>query len=220
MAPPPTRRCAVGSGAQHLGLIGSSAHAEMRRSSTTSTTPTPRLLRPRGDAPRLRALVMTHPRAPPPTRRCALRLSRRARGTDGSSAHAEMRPRNADAVARDVRLLRPRGDAPTARSRFPSSSVAPPPTRRCARRGHAQRAAGGGSSAHAEMRRCDRSASTCLRRLLRPRGDAPRPSSSRPTREGAPPPTRRCALPGPHRQHVAAGSSAHAEMRPTSAATS
>ncbi len=96
----------------------------------------------------------------------------------------------------------------------------PPPTRRCT----AVRSRGArcprGSSAHAEMHRGRGSRSASRGRFLRPRGDAPRSSTRRASSALVPPPTRRCTPLSDSVLSHRGGSSAHAEMHPSSSATS
>ena len=213
-APPPTRRCAVRLSRRPPHAAGSSAHAEMRPPADCGSGRRLWLLRPRGDAPRFRADLSVGVEAPPPTRRCARPAHDRAGASCGSSAHAEMRPRRGRRRSARARLLRPRGDAPFERTASGGLRMAPPPTRRCARRSAATSFESSGSSAHAEMRPRSRSPAPQARGLLRPRGDAPRSIISGRVGGKAPPPTRRCA-PAALAEHVAGdGSSAHAEMRP------
>ena len=155
-APPPTRRCALLRGDYRSRRGGSSAHAEMRPFRALGRGGGQWLLRPRGDAPRKRSIFDAIERAPPPTRRCALLVRAACDCARGSSAHAEMRPRRSGARRLPLRLLRPRGDAPM-RTFEDSKAVAPPPTRRCARCLDERKAQTIGSSAHAEMRRPQRS---------------------------------------------------------------
>ena len=152
--------------------------------------------------------------APPPTRRCARGLPARRGRAGGSSAHAEMRRGTSPVGAGTSGLLRPRGDAPMNRDLRIVCQRAPSPTRRCAPAAGDADDAGRGSSAHAEMRPGGVRAERRARRLLRPRGDAPRSGSRSVSSRRAPPPTRRCAVLGVNRQEHGCGSSAHAEMRP------
>ena len=113
-APPPTRRCAPRDLQRVCSGAGSSAHAEMRPRSRIGGSGEGGLLRPRGDAPpsaqrtarRATAppptrrcahdgvgVSATIPGSPPPTRRCALAGHAQLEPGHGSSAHAEMRPR-------------------------------------------------------------------------------------------------------------------------------
>ncbi len=91
----------------------------------------------------------------------------------------------------------------------------PPPTRRCTRRGGKSRRTATGSSAHAEMHPAADIATYPWHRFLRPRGDAPEPSSRAFIRRRVPPPTRRCTRSTRSPMRSACGSSAHAEMHPT-----
>ena len=230
-APPPTRRCARGAVLERVDHRGSSAHAEMRPRRTSVTRASPRLLRlrpgcrrssprggrllrPRGDAPAWVQWGTTEVGAPPPTRRCAGRGNESPRHTTGSSAHAEMRPCGGSSRRRPDRLLRPRGDAPLQAWDTNLVMRAPPPTRRCARNPATQSVASAGSSAHAEMRPSRSKRLSELGGLLRPRGDAPASICTSRVPSRAPPPTRRCARVHRPREAAAAGSSAHAEMRP------
>ena len=151
-APPPTRRCALRRVRHEVGQLGSSAHAEMRRSTGSRRTRWPRLLRPRGDAPHEERRGSDRDSAPPPTRRCALSLSARRARRGGSSAHAEMRPKTASPGRGADWLLRPRGDAPPTLASRTAENPAPPPTRRCAATRRRSPSSTTGSSAHAEMR--------------------------------------------------------------------
>ncbi len=212
-APPPTRRCARRAAVDAVGELGSSAHAEMRPTPPTGQGARCRLLRPRGDAPASHDVRDDVRRAPPPTRRCAPCVIAVERAMTGSSAHAEMRRRASPARTSPRRLLRPRGDAPSARTISSCSRRAPPPTRRCALDGRSGSPPRAGSSAHAEMRRCHRRDAAAPLRLLRPRGDAPARANSDDNIVLAPPPTRRCARERSAVHASGQGSSAHAEMR-------
>ncbi len=213
-APPPTRRCALLRGDYRSRRGGSSAHAEMRPFRALGRGGGQWLLRPRGDAPRKRSIFDAIERAPPPTRRCALLVRAACDCARGSSAHAEMRPRRSGARRLPLRLLRPRGDAPMRTFEDSKAVRAPPPTRRCARCLDERKAQTIGSSAHAEMRRPQRSVRAERRRLLRPRGDAPMTILWSSWTTTAPPPTRRCAVRRIRSLDQPLGSSAHAEMRP------
>jgi len=200
-------RHAVGSGA------GSSAHAEMRRSTSGAQALRKRFLRPRGDAPDSGHESLRFNKVPPPTRRCAgpRRAWRRSHG--GSSAHAEMRLIVWIAFAQRLWFLRPRGDAPTHPTVKPIALMVPPPTRRCAVTADPACDVRAGSSAHAEMRLRARNLRPDGRGFLRPRGDAPTEFTTMANDILVPPPTRRCAAGALARNPLDAGSSAHAEMR-------
>ena len=172
-APPPTRRCAPSSGARPARPPGSSAHAEMRPPTESE---------PDKDV-----------EAPPPTRRCAAGGRPGQCPLCGSSAQAEMRHGYFTTTGVRDRLLRPRGDAPIARSKVEPPAPAPPPTRRCALSQVGFSTQRSGSSAHAEMRHARSARLAGARRLLRPRGDAPGADELEGLEEVAPPPTRRCA---------------------------
>ncbi len=113
-----------------------------------------------------------------------------------------------------ARFLRPRGDAPDGEAAERRAARVPPPTRRCAPPATSERGRDRGSSAHAEMRLAIRGPRGAAAGFLRPRGDAPSSYSLRLARAAVPPPTRRCAPSGLDSEWHAAGSSAHAEMRP------
>ncbi len=113
------------------------------------------------------------------------------------------------------RFLRPRGDAPYREYLAPPAPWVPPPTRRCTRRPQPLQRSHEGSSAHAEMHRVRRDTTRTSSGFLRPRGDAPRDHRSRHAEEAVPPPTRRCTLALRDAGPRSTGSSAHAEMHPS-----
>ena len=145
----------------------------MRPECGSASRTSPRLLRPRGDAPRNRTTSVRWLTAPPPTRRCAPARVGDGRGAEGSSAHAEMRRVGVASAAAEAWLLRPRGDAPPAERPGAVRRRAPPPTRRRARSLLRGAVGSAGSSAHAEMRPTGRGCSRTAPRLLRPHGDPP-----------------------------------------------
>ncbi len=172
-----------------------------------------RFLRPRGDAPLVIGFARALRAVPPPTRRCADWGAKAAGHYAGSSAHAEMRRRRHDLLARHRRFLRPRGDAPVRRPGGRVPRGVPPPTRRCApRRGRAAKQ-DPGSSAHAEMRLRRVAGLGVGQGFLRPRGDAPAAPRKATMVPKVPPPTRRCAPHSGAGEGAELGSSAHAEMR-------
>ena len=93
--PPRTRGCAqrglLGAGAKP----GSPAHAGMRPAKADTLSRSGRFPRARGDAPRLRCQAISFTPVPPRTRGCARYRREPGRHTDGSPAHAGMRPRRA-----------------------------------------------------------------------------------------------------------------------------
>ncbi len=212
--PPPPRRCA-GEDLADLGPAnGSSAPAEMRRRVTGADAGDIGFLRPRGDAPLTSRAFSVSVRVPPPPRRCAaLRCSTTPRKS-GSSAPAEMRRNAAASSCARFGFLRPRGDAPGLTLSVGGMTLVPPPPRRCAVTQPPRAPATGGSSAPAEMRPRRTRGRSRPCRFLRPRGDAPRCGSRISMPSGVPPPPRRCARSQHHRQRIALGSSAPAEMRP------
>ncbi len=119
MVPPPPRRCASRELRSARTIAGSSAPAEMRRSSRRWSSSSRRFLRPRGDAPAAMAGCTSARRVPPPPRRCARAPTAFDTEAVGSSAPAEMRRIRPRQRPRVSRFLRPRGDAPgsAARSR-------------------------------------------------------------------------------------------------------
>ncbi len=126
-----------------------------------------------------------------------------------------MRPRLHFAPSFDPRFLRSRGDAPEAAAAEERALAVPPLTRRCARAGEGAFRGPAGSSAHAEMRPTCRSRAPSRPRFLRSRGDAPWCRCASPRGSWVPPLTRRCAASARRHCRVRAGSSAHAEMRPS-----
>ena len=91
--PPLTRRCAPGVVVREEPKVGSSAHAEMRPLGSRCTRSSRWFLRSRGDAPASPISAIAARWVPPLTRRCAPSGSRVASRDNGSSAHAEMRPK-------------------------------------------------------------------------------------------------------------------------------
>ncbi len=112
-------------------------------------------------------------------------------------------------------FLRPRGDAPDRGLVAIDVAPVPPPTRRCTRAASPRRSSVPGSSAHAEMHPARGVSAKRRSWFLRPRGDAPRRSASRPRAARVPPPTRRCTGGAAWMTSISRGSSAHAEMHPT-----
>ncbi len=191
--PPLTRRCALSSLPADELRPGSSAHAEMRPGLPCVDPCPARFLRSRGDAPSTGGRLVTPPLVPPLTRRCAP-LGGFARGRGGgSSAHAEMRPPVIVWPTAAFWFLRSRGDAPVMTAGDSLIAGVPPLTRRCAAGGRPDLPRGPGSSAHAEMRRSARSASTWIPWFLRSRGDAPVDVGETIGSAMVPPLTRRCA---------------------------
>ncbi len=186
----------------------------MRRRGSDAGVDESGFLRPRGDAPKPGARASLRASVPPPTRRCAVHILGDLVHRDGSSAHAEMRPRGPCVRWPSPGFLRPRGDAPTPRARARARARVPPPTRRCALDGSDHAVHVGGSSAHAEMRRGLGHRDMLDEGFLRPRGDAPPRRRPRRLQLRVPPPTRRCAEAPPEKAKDGLGSSAHAEMRP------
>ena len=152
-AAPPARRCAAH--ADHVRHCdgGCSARAEMRPSRSPTRRPRRGLLRPRGDAPLADRGKTRDMMAAPPARRCAVDEVGRDVPHAGCSARAEMRPCAGSACRPAPWLLRPRGDAPRARTRRWSRNRAAPPARRCARGARDVAEIAKGCSARAEMRR-------------------------------------------------------------------
>ncbi len=214
--PPLTRRCARPARSGAARMAGSSAHAEMRPPSRQSSQHVRRFLRSRGDAPRVYRYALYVLPVPPLTRRCALPRCLRCGAGRGSSAHAEMRPSTIRGTTAHGGFLRSRGDAPHVQNFVVAHAPVPPLTRRCALRGHRRELRAHGSSAHAEMRPSVRVHESDFLGFLRSRGDAP---STRPCGvrgRAVPPLTRRCAAGVRLRERRVVGSSAHAEMRPSS----
>ncbi len=210
--PPPTRRCTRNQLIRRLIGGGSSAHAEMHPALRVSGSVSEWFLRPRGDAPALGELTAIFSSVPPPTRRCTRVPARRGRRGGGSSAHAEMHPRERRSRVLLHRFLRPRGDAPSLRARSLTAERVPPPTRRCTARDRCHSRRSSGSSAHAEMHLCSRAFSSRSVWFLRPRGDAPTRFLASNLKIWVPPPTRRCTFHRPSDLGRLRGSSAHAEM--------
>ncbi len=152
--------------------------------------------------------------APPPTRRSTGRRRRMLRRGAGSSAHAEINPRNAAPATSSTWLLRPRGDQPFQEMASRGTMLAPPPTRRSTPLGGESRRALRGSSAHAEINPVPRATERARERLLRPRGDQPFSDEGALRRQRAPPPTRRSTVNQIGIPRRVAGSSAHAEINP------
>ncbi len=193
LVPPLTRRCASYTDSSPGPRHGSSAHAEMRRSSPPRSAKSKRFLRSRGDAP---ARATARPRSrwvPPLTRRCAERRDQGLLRRDGSSAHAEMRRPCGGCVEDTRRFLRSRGDAPPGTKSKSERAEVPPLTRRCAREPEGPVLAQAGSSAHAEMRRGRTARPTAWSWFLRSRGDAPIALDMIELILEVPPLTRRCA---------------------------
>ena len=211
--PPLTRRCANTSSAMAYLFLGSSAHAEMRRSSPRITRRRNWFLRSRGDAPTRSPPTVTAFGVPPLTRRCAHHHRSLAPHARGSSAHAEMRRHRRSRGRRRGGFLRSRGDAPDVRDYVASWSPVPPLTRRCAAERQHRESLRLGSSAHAEMRLKRPACAFAMIRFLRSRGDAPPTSSPGSSGSSVPPLTRRCALATAGVLAGLSGSSAHAEMR-------
>ena len=173
-AAPPARRCALTPRCGGAVADGCSARAEMRPGPGPDRELLARLLRPRGDAPSPGHLVVLHSSAAPPARRCAPGAVEAVGRDEGCSARAEMRPMEHLRGTSTPRLLRPRGDAPCRWASEKTQQRAAPPARRCAREWEAGEARKAGCSARAEMRPSSRRTRSRRRRLLRPRGDAPR----------------------------------------------
>ncbi len=150
-APPPTRRSTHRLPQRRGCARGSSAHAEINRSTRRGSPPGGRLLRPRGDQPKTDHAVFKQIGAPPPTRRSTERVHASPIAVAGSSAHAEINRHVEGPRARAARLLRPRGDQPWASSAGVHFPEAPPPTRRSTPDLHRRLRALLGSSAHAEI---------------------------------------------------------------------
>jgi len=174
------------------------------------------LLRPRGDRPRISAEVACCIVAPPPARRSTRIASACESKTAGSSARAEIDPSSTARSTRSARLLRPRGDRPSAGSPPEVRRMAPPPARRST---PARRPAAPvlyGSSARAEIDPRKTQARKGVRRLLRPRGDRPISSCTSSTGNAAPPPARRSTRMAQQLVAEGHGSSARAEIDPSS----
>ncbi len=210
--PPPTRRCTGAASSRRRSAWGSSAHAEMHPSRKGSLDGSQRFLRPRGDAPMPGTTKIDACGVPPPTRRCTRARRLDALRSAGSSAHAEMHRARARDATRGSGFLRPRGDAPLVTTRRRRARSVPPPTRRCTRAEQDACSVSQGSSAHAEMHPSLDALEERGQRFLRPRGDAPRRSASRPRVARVPPPTRRCTREWESGRRRTLGSSAHAEM--------
>ncbi len=131
----------------------------------------------------------------------------------GSSAHAEMRPRRMRCMRPRSWFLRSRGDAPAGLRAALDRGAVPPLTRRCARQRRRRSDGVRGSSAHAEMRRARSARRGARSRFLRSRGDAPKRDVSLARTGRVPPLTRRCAASRHSIRFRVGGSSAHAEMR-------
>ncbi len=213
-APPPTRGCTPLVSRCRSALQGSPAHAGMHPAPSPARSGLRRLPRPRGDAPFIGPGSAKADLAPPPTRGCTRECRDSAHVSDGSPAHAGMHPR-ADRHHDDfVGLPRPRGDAPMMTEYAAKKTSAPPPTRGCTRGSASCRGPRIGSPAHAGMHPASRALQTALRRLPRPRGDAPKIFSRSRPGEVAPPPTRGCTLVLARSDQPPLGSPAHAGMHP------
>ena len=115
-----------------------------------------------------------------------------------------------------MRFLRSRGDAPDHHGPLRAAYRVPPLTRRCAVSDPPVDHVHVGSSAHAEMRPRVHHSPSGLMRFLRSRGDAHVVDAGTATADGVPPLTRRCARDDRAPRGRREGSSAHAEMRPSS----
>ena len=175
-----------------------------------------RLLRARGDGPCVHAGGAADGQAPPRPRRWT-RAGGRHRGLGiGSSAPAEMDLSRRAGRRSRAGLLRARGDGPSKLRSARSQNSAPPRPRRWTFIGWTGRARSSGSSAPAEMDPASRRRASSTSRLLRARGDGPASPVSVSTPTSAPPRPRRWTLLPSSEYSTLAGSSAPAEMDPSS----
>ena len=220
-APPPTRGWTrLLEAAEDLAL-GSPAHAGMDPRCASGPARRRRLPRPRGDGPWCSTYRAWRLPAPPPTRGWTLAARHLAVDDEGSPAHAGMDPLRRPSLTIANRLPRPRGDGPSASTRWRLAVQAPPPTRGWTPALYRRRRGRLGSPAHAGMDRTLWSGRARHSGLPRPRGDGPLVWQMGLMAGKAPPPTRGWT---PHRapeRDRAGGSPAHAGMdrtgRPPSA---
>ena len=193
---------------------GSSALAEIDPHHAREHLPLDRLLRARGDRPRVIDVYPGRRAAPPRSRRSTRASCRRCAAPSGSSALAEIDPLGAVEKVACCGLLRARGDRPCAGERLSAATAAPPRSRRSTRCPMERWRAAPGSSALAEIDPAQDRRGTPAPRLLRARGDRPPGVSFVPVVCQAPPRSRRST---PRPCVVVArdgGSSALAEIDP------
>ena len=215
-APPRERRSTPQDLAPPPATLGSSARAEIDPLPANGEGGGGGLLRASGDRPRPVILIRDPFPAPPRERRSTPHREHRDPPPRGSSARAEIDPGRASTTGRRGGLLRASGDRPRSALARWMMRRAPPRERRSTRPGCCGGAPLPGSSARAEI---DPGLSRMCRtrwRLLRASGDRPRWRRKVAGSKQAPPRERRST---PRRQsdlHPDGGSSARAEIDPTS----
>ena len=193
---------------------GSPAHAGI----DPSWTPTPAsrawLPRTRGDRPACALPGGASPTAPPHTRGSTRAHRERARGEQGSPAHAGIDPRCSSSTSPSSWLPRTRGDRPK-RSRVASENIkAPPHTRGSTPAIVTGDLAVYGSPAHAGIDPVATTRFPSDPRLPRTRGDRPKEVVRRPAVDAAPPHTRGSTRHDHGAGRPARGSPAHAGIDP------
>jgi len=162
------------------------------------------------------AAPATKLKVPPPTRRSTRKSLGKFQRWMGSSAHAEIDPRQEVSRWAAFRFLRPRGDRPGHCQRRRGDRRVPPPTRRSTLIEAALADNTRGSSAHAEIDPCREAPTSLGPWFLRPRGDRPKNARGLLSRSTVPPPTRRSTRLSAMSRAPSPGSSAHAEIDPHS----
>ena len=130
---------------------GFPAHAGMDPPPTTTSTPTTRLPRTRGDGPLLEGPHVARLEASPHTRGWTPHLPRRQPGRDGFPAHAGMDPAQSSRRCARRGLPRTRGDGPAVLAFICRAVPASPHTRGWTAEGRGRGPEPGGFPAHAGM---------------------------------------------------------------------
>ena len=171
--PPHARRSTPVQSLEFCHGHGSSARAEIDPHALLRLPECRGFLRTRGDRP-CPALSAHPPGEVPPHARRSTRHGRNARGDHpGSSARAEIDPRDAAAAAVGLGFLRTRGDRPNEHLRGHQDARVPPHARRSTPQRFLSSRRFAGSSARAEIDPRSKPWARDASRFLRTRGDRP-----------------------------------------------
>ena len=170
---PPTRGWTLCAREGRAAQEGFPAHAGMDPSFSTSTAPSQRFPRPRGDGPRKLSVRLDDVTVSPPTRGWTIPVVHVGEVRGGFPAHAGMDPVVRRPTAPRNGFPRPRGDGPWLTVETKYQSLVSPPTRGWTSSPATARRFGPGFPAHAGMDPCLPNLSRASTRFPRPRGDGP-----------------------------------------------